>query len=88
MMKLKFYLALVFLVTYIFSSLTVWFACSLGNKRRTAVWISRLEMVERPLWVDNLEASLAILSKMLFLIMILIALLETPVSSWTCFKTL
>ena len=84
------YLALVYLVTALVPSLTACLANSPGSKRRTAVWISRLEIVERPLWVDNLEASLAILSKMSLTneFMMLIALLETPVSGWTCFNTL
>jgi len=41
------YLELVYLVTALVPSLTACLANSPGNKRRTAVWISRLVMVER-----------------------------------------
>ncbi len=84
------YLELVYLVTAFVPSLTACLANSPGNKRRTDVWISRLEIVERPLWLDNLDDSFAILSKISLTneFMMLIALLEIPVSGWTCFNTL
>lgn len=41
------YLELVYLVTALVPSLTACLANSPGNSRRTAVWISRLVMVER-----------------------------------------
>ena len=44
------YLALVYLVTALVRSPTACLANSLGKMRRTAVWISRVEIVERPLW--------------------------------------
>ena len=84
------YLELVYLVTAFVPSLTACLAKSPGNKRRPDVWISRDEMVDRPLWLVNLEASLAILSKMSLTneFMMLMALLEMPVSGCTCFNTL
>lgn len=42
-----YYLELVYLVTALVPSLTACLASSPGNSRRTAVWISRLVMVER-----------------------------------------
>jgi hypothetical protein len=42
------YLLLVYLVTALVPSDTACLANSPGNKRRTPVWISRDEMVERP----------------------------------------
>ena len=84
------YLELVYLVTALVPSLTACLANSPGKRRRTDVCTSRLEMVERPLWLASLDASFAILSKMSFTneFMMLIALLEMPVSGCTCFKTL
>ena len=78
----RIYLDEVYLVTALVPSETACLASSPGNKRRTEVWTSRDEMVDRPLWLLNLEASLAILSKMSLTneFMILIALLEIPVS--------
>lgn len=44
---LRVYLLLVYLVTALVPSLTACLASSPGRRRRTAVWISRLVMVER-----------------------------------------
>ena len=44
--RFKIYLELVYLVTALVPSLTACLASSPGNKRRTAVWISRLVMVD------------------------------------------
>ena len=46
-----------YFVTAFVPSLTACLANSPGNNRRTDVWISRLEIVERPLWLDNLDDS-------------------------------
>ena len=83
------------------------FANSPGRMSRTAVWISRYEMVDffeyevnsvtksqhaffaaRDNW-DILDASVAIRSKMSLTkeFRIAIALLEIPVSGWTCLRT-
>ncbi len=50
------YFELVYLVTAFVPSLTACLANSPGNNRRTDVWISRLEIVERPLWLANLDS--------------------------------
>ena len=84
------YLLLVYLVTALVPSETACLANSPGSKRRTAVWISRDEMVDFLFWRANREASDAILSKMSLTkeFMMLMALAEAPTSGWTCFKTL
>ena len=52
------------LVTALVPSDTACFASSPGRRRRTAVWISLEERVDFLLYLDNLEASVASLSKM------------------------
>lgn len=76
---------LVYLVTALVPSDTACFASSPGNSRRTAVCTSRLVMVERLLYWVSRDASVAILSKTSLTkeFMMLIALLEIPVSGWT-----
>lgn len=80
---------LVYLVTALVPSDTACFASSPGNKRRTAVCTSRLVIVERLLYWVSRDASVAILSKTSLTkeFMMLIALLEMPVSGWTCSKS-
>ena len=80
----------VYLVTAFVPSLTACLANSPGRIKRTAVWISRDDIVERLLYLPSLDASIAILSKRSLTneSMMLMALLEMPVSGWTCFRTL
>lgn len=77
---------LVYLVTALVPSDTACLASSPGNRRRTAVCTSRLVIVERLLYWVRRDASVAILSKTSLTkeFMMLIALLEMPVSGWTC----
>lgn len=77
-------------VTALVPSETACFANSPGKINLTAVWISRLVIVGFLLYLASLDASVAIFSKMSLIkeFMIDIDLLETPVSGWTCFKTL
>ena len=72
----------VYLVTALVPSETACLASSPGNKRRTAVWISRDEMVFFLFWRDKREASDAIRSKISLTneFMMLIAFEETPTS--------
>ncbi len=79
-----------YLVTALVPSDTACLANSPGNKSLTDVWISRLEMVDLPFKLANRDDSLAILSKISLTneFIMLMALLEIPVSGWTCFKTL
>ena len=65
-MKKKIYFELVYLVTDFVPSLTACLANSPGSNSRTDVWISRLEIVDLPLWWANLDDSLAILSNISF----------------------
>jgi len=78
------------LVTDLVPSEIACFESSPGRIRRTAVWISREEMVDFLEYAANLEASVAIRSKMSLTkeFKIAIALLEIPVSGCTCFNTL
>ena len=71
-----------YLVTALVPSLTACLANSPGNMRRTAVCISRLDRVWRPVCEDSLADSVANLSKMSFTseFIMLMALLEMPVS--------
>ena len=80
--KKAIYLLLVYLVTALVPSETACLANSPGSKRRTAVWISRDEMVDFLFWSANLEASEAIRSKISLTkeFMMLIAFAETPTS--------
>ena len=73
---------LVYLVTALVPSETACLANSPGKRRRTAVWISREEIVFFLFCKERREASDAIRSKMSLTkeFMILIALLETPTS--------
>ena len=84
------YLLLVYLVTALVPSETACLANSPGSKRRTAVWISRDEMVDFLFWRANREASDAILSKISLtkVFRMLMAWAETPTSGWTWFKSL
>jgi len=61
-----------------------------GRISLTLVWISREEMVDFLEYDASLEASLAIRSKMSLTkeLRMAIALLEIPVSGWTCLSTL
>ena len=88
--KQESYLLLVYLVTAFVPSETACFDSSPGSHKRTAVWISRLVMVCFLLYCARRDASVAILSKISFTneFIMLMALLEIPVSGWTCFKTL
>ena len=90
MQIVEIYLLLVYLVTALVPSETACLANSPGRRRRTAVWISRDEMVDFLFWRVRREASDAIRSKMSLTneFMMLMALDETPTSGWTCFKTL
>ena len=86
------YLELEYLVTALVPSEMACLASSPGSSNRTAVWISR-EVIMVVFLLDSLasrEASPAILSKMSLTneFMMLMDLEETPVSGWTCFKTL
>lgn len=76
------YLELVYFVTALVPSETACFANSPGKMRRTAVWISRDEIVDLLLYWARRDASEAILSKTSFTkeFMIDIALDEIPVS--------
>jgi hypothetical protein len=60
-----------------------------GRMRRTDVWISRDEMVDFFEYDASLEASVAMRSKMSLTneLRMAIALLEIPVSGWTCLRT-
>ena len=71
-------------------SLTACLASSPGSIRRTAVWISRDDMVAFLLMVDSFPASVAMRSKMSLMkeFMIDIPFLLIPVSGCTCFSTL
>src|SRR6218665_3766500 len=84
------YFELVYLVTAFVPSDTACLASSPGRRSRTAVWISRLVMVERRVLCARRLDSAAILSKMSltneFIIDIAFELM--PVSGWTCFSTL
>lgn len=77
---------LVYLVTALVPSDTACLASSPGSSRRTAVCTSRLVMVERLLYWVSLDASVAMRSNTSFTneFMMLIALLEIPVSGCTC----
>jgi len=77
-------------VTALVPSDTACLANSPGNNKRTAVWISRDERVAFLLYLDNLDASRAMRSKISLMkeFKIDIPLLEIPVFGWTCFKTL
>ena len=88
--RARLYFEVVYFVTALVPSLTACFASSPGRRRRTAVCISRLLMVDFLLYWANREDSPAIRSKMSLtkLFMIVMARLETPVSGWTCFRTL
>lgn len=76
------YLKLVYLATALVPSATACLANSLESKNQTAVWVSRLIMVDLLLYCDKREASAEILPKMSFTkeSMTLMALLEIPVS--------
>jgi len=65
-------------------------ASSPGRINRTEVWISREEIVDFFEYAASFDASVAIRSKISFtkLFKIAIALLEIPVSGWTCLRTL
>lgn len=65
-------------------------ASSPGRMRRTAVWISRDEMVDFFEYDASLDASVAIRSKISLTneLRMAIALFEIPVSGWTCLRTL
>jgi hypothetical protein len=60
-----------------------------GRMSRTEVWISRDEMVDFFEYEASLEASVAMRSKMSLTneLRIAMALLEIPVSGWTCLRT-
>lgn len=60
-----------------------------GRMRRTEVWISREEMVDFFEYEASFEASEAMRSKMSLTneLRMAMALLEIPVSGWTCFNT-
>ena len=64
---------------------TACFASSPGSSSLTAVCTSRLVMVERWLYCARRDASVAMRSKRSFTkeFMMLMALLEMPVSGWT-----
>jgi len=78
------------LVTDLVPSEMACLANSPGRMRRTAVWISRDEMVDFFEYDASLEASVAIRSKISLTneFKMAIALLEIPVSGWTCLRTL
>ena len=78
------------LVTAFGPSETACLASSPGRRRRTAVWISLEERVDFLLYLDNLDASVASLSKMSLMneLRIDMPLLEMPVLGWTCLSTL
>lgn len=80
------HLELVYLVTALVPSDTACLASSPGSRSLTAVCTSRLVMVERLLYCASLEASVAMRSNTSLTneFMMLIALLEMPVSGWTC----
>ena len=77
-------------VTALVPSETACLASSPGRRRRTAVWISLEERVDFLLYLDNLEASVASLSKMSLMneLRMDMPLLEMPVLGWTCLSTL
>lgn len=79
-MNMHIYFELVYLVTALVPSETACFANSPGRISRTAVWISRDEIVERLLYCANRLASAAIRSKTSFTneFMIDIAFEEIP----------
>ncbi|KIH62246.1 hypothetical protein ANCDUO_07469 [Ancylostoma duodenale] len=83
------YLLEVYLVTALVPSDTACLASSPGRIRRTAVWISREEIVDRLLYWASRDASTAMRSKTSFTneFMMDIAFDETPVSGCTCFST-
>jgi len=78
------------LVTDLVPSEMACLANSPGRIRRTAVWISRDEMVDFFEYDASLEASVAMRSKISLTneFKIAIALFEIPVSGWTCLRTL
>ena len=80
--QVEIYLLLVYLVTALVPSETACLASSPGSKSRTAVWISRDEMVFFLFWRESRDASDAIRSKISLTneFMMLIALDETPTS--------
>jgi hypothetical protein len=82
------YFALVYFVNSFVSSLTACFASSAGNNNRTAVWTSRLVMVDLLLYWAGLEASAAIRSNMSLrkLFITFIALVLMSASGRTCFS--
>lgn len=79
------HLELVYLVTALVPSDTACLASSPGSSSLTAVCTSLLVIVERLLYWASLDASVAILSNRSFTkeFMMLMALLEIPVSGWT-----
>ena len=77
-------------MTALVPSDTACLASSPGRSRRTAVWISLEDSVDFLLYLDNLDASVASLSKMSLMneLRIDMPLFEMPVLGWTCFNTL
>ena len=77
-------------MTALVPSETACLASSPGRRSLTAVWISLDERVCFLLYLTSLEASRAIFSKMSLMneFMMLMDLFETPVSGWTCLRTL
>merc|ERR1712204_8832 len=83
------YLELVYLVTALVPSLTACLASSPGRRSLTAVWTSREERVCFLLYLTSLAPSVAIFSKTSLMkeFMMLMDLLEIPVSGCTCLRT-
>ena len=77
-------------MTALVPSLTACLASSPGRRSLTAVWISLLERVCFLLYLTSLDDSRAIFSKMSLMneFMMLMDLLEIPVSGWTYLRTL
>lgn len=61
---LRIYFEMAYLVTALVPSDTACLVNSPGSRSQALVWTSREKMVDLPLWFDNFEDSLAILSKM------------------------
>lgn len=86
---LLYFAALENLVTDLVPSEMACLDSSPGRMSRTEVWISRDEMVDFFEYEASFEASVAMRSKMSLTkeLRMAMALLEIPVSGWTCFNT-